>query len=67
MTRGYPKPIVLDTTVLSNFASTDEISLLTTVLESPVGEFLRQREIDYQENNPNKSRRKECLKIAQLE
>jgi predicted nucleic acid-binding protein len=36
MSREYPEPVVLDTTVLSNFASTDGISLLTTVLESPV-------------------------------
>lgn len=36
MTRGDPEPIVLDTTVLSNFASTDGLTLLTAVLESPV-------------------------------
>jgi predicted nucleic acid-binding protein len=36
MSGEYPDPVVLDTTVLSNFASTDGISLLTTVLESPV-------------------------------
>lgn len=36
MTGGYPQPVVLDTTVVSNFASTDSISLLATVLESPV-------------------------------
>ncbi len=36
MTGGYPQPVVLDTTVVSNFASTDSIALLTAVLESPV-------------------------------
>lgn len=36
MTAGYPQPVVLDTTVVSNFASTDGISFLTAVLESPV-------------------------------
>ena len=36
MTGGYPQPVVLDTTVVSNFASTNSISLLATVLESPV-------------------------------
>ena len=36
MTGGYPQPVVLDTTVVSNFDSTDSISLLATVLESPV-------------------------------
>lgn len=36
MTGGYPQPVILDATVLSNFASADGISLLTTVLESPV-------------------------------
>ena len=33
---GYPQPVVLDTTVVSNFASTDSISLLVAILESPV-------------------------------
>jgi len=36
MSGGYPSPVVLDATVLSNFASTDGVSFLTTVLESPV-------------------------------
>lgn len=36
MTGEYPDPVVLDTTVVSNFASTDSISFLATVLESPV-------------------------------
>jgi predicted nucleic acid-binding protein len=36
MTGGYPQPVVLDTTVVSNFASTDSISFFATVLESPV-------------------------------
>lgn len=36
MTGGYPQPVVLDTTVVSNFASTASISLLTAILESPV-------------------------------
>lgn len=36
MTDEYPQPVVLDATVLSNFASTDGVSLLVTVLESPV-------------------------------
>jgi predicted nucleic acid-binding protein len=36
MTGGYPQPVVLDTTVVSNFASTDRISFLTAVLESPM-------------------------------
>ncbi|MEF8883388.1 MAG: twitching motility protein PilT [Halapricum sp.] len=36
MTGGYSEPVILDATVLSNFASTDGVSLLTTVLESPV-------------------------------
>ena len=33
---GYLQPVVLDTTVVSNFASTDSLSLLAAVLESPV-------------------------------
>lgn len=36
MSGRYPHPVVLDTTVLSNFASTDSVSLLTAVLASPV-------------------------------
>lgn len=36
MTGQYPQPVVLDTTVLSNFASTDSIPNLTAILESPV-------------------------------
>ena len=36
MTDEYPQPVVLDATVLSNFASTDGVSLLATVLELPV-------------------------------
>ena len=36
MTGRYPQPVVLDTTVVSNFASTDSVSFLVTVLESPV-------------------------------
>lgn len=36
MTGGYPEPVVLDTTVISNFASTDSVSVLTSVLESPI-------------------------------
>lgn len=36
MTNGYPEPVVLDTTVLSNFACTGGVSLLTHVLERPM-------------------------------
>lgn len=36
MAGRYPQPIVVDTTVLSNFASTDSISFLIAVLESPM-------------------------------
>lgn len=36
MSAGYPKPVVLDTTVVSNFASTDSVSVLAEVLASPV-------------------------------
>ena len=36
MSEGYPEPIVLDATVLSNFASTDSIDFLVEALESPV-------------------------------
>jgi predicted nucleic acid-binding protein len=36
MAGRYPSPVFLDATVVSNFASTDGIGFLTTVLESPV-------------------------------
>lgn len=36
MAGGYPEPIFLDATVLSNFASTDAIEFLVEVLDSPV-------------------------------
>ncbi|AXG05662.1 hypothetical protein DU500_03990 [Haloplanus rubicundus] len=36
MAERHPQPVFLDTTVVSNFASTDGIGLLTTVLDSPV-------------------------------
>lgn len=36
MPEGYPQPIFLDATVLSNFASTDAIRLLIEVLEAPI-------------------------------
>jgi predicted nucleic acid-binding protein len=36
MPDGYPVPIFLDATVISNFASTDSIEFLVSVLESPV-------------------------------
>lgn len=36
MSAGYPRPVVLDTTVVSNFASTDSVSVLTAVLSSPL-------------------------------
>lgn len=36
MPDGYPEPIFLDATVLSNFASTDAIGFLVEVLNSPV-------------------------------
>jgi len=32
----YPQPVFLDATVLSNFATTDGISFLATLIESPV-------------------------------
>lgn len=35
MSEEYPPPVVLDTTVLSNFASTDAIEVLVELLESP--------------------------------
>lgn len=35
MTDRYPQPIFLDATVLSNFASTDSISFLVDLLDSP--------------------------------
>jgi hypothetical protein len=31
----YPQPVFLDATVLSNFATTDGISFLATLIESP--------------------------------
>jgi predicted nucleic acid-binding protein len=36
MADGYPDPIFLDATVLSNFASTDAIEFLVELLDSPV-------------------------------
>jgi len=36
MVERYPRPVFLDATVVSNFASTDGIGFLTTLLESPV-------------------------------
>lgn len=36
MAKRYPNPVVLDATVVSNFASTDSIDFLCEVLESPV-------------------------------
>lgn len=36
MPDGYPNPIFLDATVISNFASTESIEFLVSVLESPV-------------------------------
>lgn len=36
MAERFPSPVFLDTTVVSNFASTDGIGFLTTLLESPV-------------------------------
>lgn len=36
MPEGYPQPLFLDATVLSNFASTDAIEFLTEVLEAPI-------------------------------
>lgn len=36
MASRYPQPVVLDTTVVSNFASTDSISFLIATLESPM-------------------------------
>ncbi|WP_049934819.1 hypothetical protein [Haloplanus natans] len=36
MAEGHPQPVFLDTTVVSNFASTDGIGFLSTLLESPV-------------------------------
>jgi predicted nucleic acid-binding protein len=36
MASEYPQPLVLDTTVLSNFSSTDSVSLLNSILTSPV-------------------------------
>jgi predicted nucleic acid-binding protein len=36
MADGYPQPVFLDTTVLSNFASTGAVAFLVEVLDSPV-------------------------------
>jgi len=36
MAERFPRPVFLDTTVVSNFASTDGIGFLTTLLDSPV-------------------------------
>jgi hypothetical protein len=36
MPDGYPQPVFLDATVLSNFASTNSIAFLIGVLEAPV-------------------------------
>ncbi|QSW99017.1 hypothetical protein [Haloterrigena alkaliphila] len=36
MAEGYPNPIVLDATVLTNFASADSIDFLVEAFESPV-------------------------------
>lgn len=35
MPEEYPPPVILDATVLSNFASTDAIEVLVEMLESP--------------------------------
>jgi predicted nucleic acid-binding protein len=36
MPDGYPQPIFLDATVISNFASTNSVEFLVHVLESPI-------------------------------
>lgn len=36
MSRRYPQPVFLDATVLSNFASSDAVGFLETILDSPV-------------------------------
>lgn len=36
MADGYPQPVFLDATVVSNFASTDSIEFLVSVINSPV-------------------------------
>ena len=36
MSDGYPKPIFLDATVISNYASTNSIEFLVDILEAPV-------------------------------
>lgn len=36
MPDGYPQPVYLDTTVISNFASTNSVEFLVHVLEAPV-------------------------------
>jgi predicted nucleic acid-binding protein len=36
MSDGYPKPVFLDATVISNYASTNSIEFLVEILEAPV-------------------------------
>lgn len=36
MADGYPQPVFLDTTVISNYASTNSVEFLVHVLEAPV-------------------------------
>mgnify|MGYP000094323387 CR=1 FL=1 len=36
MADGYPQPVFLDATIVSNYASTDSIDFLVQLLESPV-------------------------------
>lgn len=36
MAEGYPQPVFLDATVISNFASTNSIEFLVDILEAPV-------------------------------
>ena len=36
MPDGYPQPVFLDATVISNFASTNSIEFLVSILEAPV-------------------------------
>lgn len=47
MTDRHPQPIVLDTTVCSNFARTDAIDVLVTVLESPVVVSAVREEVEH--------------------
>lgn len=35
MSEAHPSPVVLDATVLSNFANSDSVEFLTTILENP--------------------------------